>query len=52
MAIQNVGPGGVSASFGRRETSGSKYDLTKKYGDIVSEQGDPDPGVGVTYKRV
>lgn len=49
MAIQNVGPGGVSASFGRRETSGSKYDLTKKYGDIVSEQGDPDPGVGVTY---
>lgn len=49
MAVEQKGPGGVSASYGKRTTSGSRYDLTKKYGDIVSEQGDPDPGVGVTF---
>lgn len=49
MAVEQKGPGGVSNSYGRRETSGSKYDLTKRYGDIVSEQGEPDPGIGVTF---
>lgn len=44
----DAGPGGVPASYGRRDTTGSKYDLTKKYGDVVSIKEDPEPSVAVT----
>lgn len=49
MSIEQNGPGSVSASYGRRTTSGSRYDLFKRYGPVISEKGVPDPGVAITY---
>ena len=53
MAIDNdAGPGSVGASYGKRETSGSKYDLTKKYTDIVGVASGVDPSIAITaYKN-
>mgnify|MGYP000028134227 CR=1 FL=1 len=49
MPIDNdAGPGSVSASYGRRETSGSKYDLTKKYTESVAIKSDTEPSVSLT----
>ncbi len=48
MSIQKTGPGGVSASYGRRVSSGSKYDLTKKYSDVVTVKSDTEPGVATS----
>lgn len=52
MPLDNdAGPGSVSASYGKRETSGSKYDLTKKYEDAVVVKGYSEPGVAISVMK-
>jgi len=53
MPIDNdAGPGSVSASYGKRETSGSRYDLTKKYTDTFGVASGVDPNIAITaYKN-
>lgn len=52
MPLDNdAGPGLVSASYGKRETSGSKYDLTKKYEDAVVVKGYSEPGVAISVMK-
>lgn len=47
MAIEKSN-GLVNASYGRRETSAPKYDLTKKYDDVLGVKDDNSSGIALT----
>lgn len=49
MAIESTN-GLANASYGRRETSTPKYDLTKKYDDVLGVKDDNSSGIALTAK--
>lgn len=50
MSVEKTN-GLANASYGRRETSGSKYDLTKKYTDVLAVKSEDEPAVAITAKQ-
>lgn len=49
MTIERTN-GLANASYGRRETAASKYDLTKKYDDVLGVKDEESSGIALTAK--